>query len=55
MTKMAAMPIYGKKVSKNLLLRNLLTDFNITWHEVSMTQVLQCVYKSLPCGDLDLF
>ena len=21
-------------------------DFNETWHEVSMTQVLQCIYKS---------
>ena len=39
MTKMAAMPIYFKE----------------TWHEASMAQVLQCVYKSLPCDDLDLF
>ena len=46
MTKMAAMPIYGKKPFKNLLLRNHWTDFNQTWHEASMTQVLQCVYKS---------
>ena len=55
MTKMAAMPIYDKKPFKNLLLRNHWTDFNQTWHEALMTQVLQCVYKSWPCGDLDLF
>ena len=55
MTKMAAMPIYGKNPLKNNLLRNQLTDFNETWYEVLMTQVLQCVYKSWPCDDLDLF
>ena len=42
MTKMAAMFIYGK----NLLLQNQLTDFNETWHEASMDQALQCLYKS---------
>ena len=47
MTKMAAMPIYGKKPFKNLLLRNQGTDFKETWHEVWMTQVLQCVDKSM--------
>ena len=46
MTKMAAMPIYGKKPFKNLLLWNGLTDFKETWHEALMTQALQCVYKS---------
>ena len=45
MTKMAAMPIYGKNRS-NLLLQNRLTDFNETWHEASMAQALQCIYKS---------
>ena len=30
---------------KNLLL-NRWTDFNETWHEASMTQVVQCIYKS---------
>ena len=45
-TKMAAMPIYGKKTFKNLLLWNRLTDFNETWHEAFMTQVLQSIYKS---------
>ena len=53
MTKMVATPIYGKNL-KNLL-QNQLTDFNETWHEVCMTQVLQCVYKSWPCDDLNLF
>ena len=47
MTKMAAMPIYGKNPSKIFLeLQNRWTDFNETWHEVSMNQVLQCIYKS---------
>ena len=44
MTKMAAMPIYGKNL--NNLLRNRLTDFNETWHEALMAKVLQCMYKS---------
>ena len=51
MTKMTAMLIYGI----NLLLQNRLTDFNETWHYASMAQALQCVYKSLPCDNLDLF
>ena len=55
MTKMAAMPIYGKNPSKNFLLQNMWIDFNETWHEASMAQALQCVYKSRPCDDLDLF
>ena len=45
MTKMAAMPIYGKKTFKILLLLNQWTDFNKTWHGASGTEVLQCVYK----------
>ena len=40
MTKMAAMPIYAKIPSKNLV-RSCSTDFNKTWHEALMTQVLQ--------------
>ena len=39
MTMMAAMPIYGKNTSKIFFSG---TDFNETWHEASMTQVLQC-------------
>ena len=46
MTKMTAMPIYGKNPSK---------IFKEISHEASMAKVLQCIYKSLPCGDLDLF
>ena len=47
MTKMAAMPIYDKKKTfKNLLIQNRWTDFNETWYEVLMTQVLQYKYKS---------
>ena len=45
MIKMAAMPIYGKKPFKILLLLDQRTDFNETWHEASGTEVLQCVYK----------
>ena len=37
---------YMVKTLQNLLLRNHWTDFNQTWHEALMTQVLQCVYKS---------
>ena len=55
MTKVAAMPIYGKKIFKNLFLRNRWIDFKETWHEASMAKVLQCIYKSWPCGDLNLF
>ena len=41
MTKMAAMPIYGKNPSKIWWI-----DFKETWHEALMAQALQCVYKS---------
>ena len=41
MTKMTAMPIYGKK---NLLIQNCWTDFKETWHGTLMTKILQCVY-----------
>ena len=43
MTKVAAMPIYGKKNFKILLLWNHWTDFKETWHEASGTRVLQCI------------
>ena len=39
MTKMAAMPIYGKTF-KNLLLQNQVTDGLETWYGVSGTKVL---------------
>ena len=37
MTKMAAMPIYGKKPFKNLLLQNRWADFHETWYVASGT------------------
>ena len=37
MTKMVAMPIYGKKNFKNLLLRNQRADFHETWYVASGT------------------
>ena len=55
MTKMAAMPIYGKKTFKILLLQNHWTDFNQAWHEASGTRVLQSIYKLRPLDDLYLF
>ena len=50
MTKMAAMPIYGKNPSKIVY-----SGTGETSIEASMAKVLQCIYKSWPCGDLDLF
>ena len=46
---------YMLKSLKYLLLQNRWTHFNETLHEVWVPQVLQCVNKSWPCGDLDLF
>ena len=37
MTKMAAMPIYGKTFKKNLLTRNHWADFDETYFEASET------------------
>ena len=36
-TKMAAIPIYGKKPYKNLPLRNWWTDIHETWYVASVT------------------
>ena len=45
MTKMAAMPIYGKNPSKIFFSRTGGSiDFKETWHEASMAKVLQCIY-----------
>ena len=44
MTKMAAMPIYGKNL-KNLLLQNQKSYDLETWHVASGTQALQSLYK----------
>ena len=54
MTKMAAMPIYGKN-HKNVLLWNRWTDFNETWYVASGTLAHHSLYKSWPWVDLDLF
>ena len=44
MTKVAAMPIYGKNL-KNLLLQNQKSYDLGTWHVASGTQALQSLYK----------
>ena len=44
MTKMAAMPIYGKNL-KNLLFQNQKAYDLETWHVASGTQALQSLYK----------
>ena len=43
-TKMAAMPIYGKTLQKSSSLKPI--DFHEAWREASMAKVLQCIYKS---------
>ena len=54
MTKMAAMPIYGKSL-QNLLLQNLRADFHETWYVASGTPAHHSLYKWWPWSDLDLF
>ena len=44
MTKMAAMPIYGKKPFKNLL-QNRQADFHETWYVASGTPAHHSLYK----------
>ena len=44
MTKMAAMPIYGKNL-KNLLLQNQKSHDLETWRVASGTQALQSLHK----------
>ena len=44
MTKMAAMPIYGKNL-KNLLLQNRRADFHETWYVASGTPAHHNLYK----------
>ena len=46
MTKMAAMPIYGKNPLKIFFSKTNKTDFYETCSEASMAKVLQCIYKS---------
>ena len=54
MTKMAAMPIYGKSI-KNLLLWNQNADDLETWYAVLGTRVLPNLFKWWPWVDLDVF
>ena len=54
MTKMAAMPIYGKNL-KNRLLRNQKADDFETWYATSSAQLLPSLFKCWHCVDLDLF
>ena len=53
MTKMAAMPIYGKNL--NLLLQNRRVNFHETWYVASETPAHHSLYKWWPWSDLDLF
>ena len=54
MTKMAAMPIYGKNL-KNRLLQNQKADDLETWYAALGAQVLSYLFKRWPWVDLDLF
>ena len=54
MTKMAAMPIYGKSL-KNIFLLNQKADDLKTWCAALGTPVLPSLFKWWPCVDLDLF
>ena len=45
MTKMASMPIYGKKLFKNLLLWNRWADFQETWYVALGTQAHHNLFK----------
>ena len=54
MTKMTAMPVYGKNL-KNRLLRNQKADAIETWYAASGARVLPNLIKWWPCVDFDLF
>ena len=53
MTKMDAMPIYGKTL-KNLLLRNQKANDLETWYTALSTGVLLTLFKLCPWVDPDL-
>ena len=56
MTKMATMPIYGKKVNlKNLLLYYRTADDLETWYAASGTRVLPNSFQWWPWVNLDIF
>ena len=54
MTKMAAMPIYGKNLKKNLL-RNQKADDLETWYAALGARVLPSLFKWWPWVNPDLF
>ena len=54
MTKMAAMPIYGKNL-KNPLLQNQLTNDLETWYVALCMWILPRLFKLSPWVDLDPF
>ena len=54
MTKVSAMPIYGKNL-KNLLLQNQYTDDLETLYVALPMHVLPRLFKLLPWVDLDTF
>ena len=45
MIKMAAMPIYGIKSLKNLVIRNQWVNFDETWYEASEIQAYFILLK----------
>ena len=55
MTKMAAMPIYGKNPSKIFFPRNRWPIFHQTWYVASGTPAHHSLFKWWPWVDLDLF
>ena len=54
MTKMAAMPIYGKNLKKSSSPKQKADDLE-TWYAASGNQVLPTSFKWRPWVDLDLF
>ena len=55
MNKMAAMPIYGEKHLKNLLLWNQWTDFHETWYVASGTHSILFCSNDYPGFTLTYF
>ena len=54
MTKMAAMPIYGKNIKYLLLRKQMAVDLE-TWYAASGARVLPSLFKLWPRVDHDLF
>ena len=55
MTKMAAMPIYGKNLKTNLLLRNQKADDLESWYASSGARMLPSLLNRRHWVDPDLF